>query len=190
MLDRMAERLKATARAPRPAPRDRRAPVWLDQAMDEPGRLPDAGPRQCPRRVQPDRARLQSPPSAQYPRRRSDDRGRPSMKGAQPLRTEQAGSTCPSGADFSAQPSRHPLSRNRFHTVCLVCERDECRQIGTDLVIAAGARDYQETQTPSWRLGSVAALVDQLLQRPRMHFAADAVSAEFICQFFDPLRQG
>ena len=37
------------------------------------GRLPDARPRQCARRVQPDRARLQFAPRAQHPRRRGHD---------------------------------------------------------------------------------------------------------------------
>ena len=43
VFDRMAARLRGQARAARPAPRDRRASLRLDQAMDEPGCLPDAG---------------------------------------------------------------------------------------------------------------------------------------------------
>src|ERR1700730_8462889 len=41
--------------------------------MDEPGRLPHAWPRKSPRRVQPDRPRLQSATGAQYSWRRSHD---------------------------------------------------------------------------------------------------------------------
>jgi hypothetical protein len=46
----------------RPSPRDRRASLRQHQAMDEPGRVPDARPRKCPRRVQPDGACLQRAP--------------------------------------------------------------------------------------------------------------------------------
>ena len=58
VLDRMQERL-----AKRPDVLDRRRetvehPFGTHQAMDEPGRVPDAGPGEGPRRVQPDRARL------------------------------------------------------------------------------------------------------------------------------------
>ena len=69
------------ARHPRSPSRNRRTPLRLDQAMDEPGRLSDAASRQRPRRIQPHRACLQSPPSPQYRRRRSDDRGGPKMTG-------------------------------------------------------------------------------------------------------------
>jgi hypothetical protein len=44
---------------------DRRASVWIDQAVDEPGRVPDARARKRPRGIQSDGARLQSPPGAQ-----------------------------------------------------------------------------------------------------------------------------
>src|SRR5882672_10033667 len=70
--------------------------------MDEPGRLPDAGPRQCPRRVQSHRARLQSSTSPQYRRRRSDDRGRSGMTEAPPSPIEPTVSACPSGRGFRA----------------------------------------------------------------------------------------
>ena len=66
-MDRMAERLAA-----RPEVMDRRrefggASFRHDQAMDGPGRLPDAAARQRPRGVQPDRAGLQ-PPAGDQPR--------------------------------------------------------------------------------------------------------------------------
>ncbi len=48
VLDRMAARLKARPGNPRPASRTRRASLRQHQAMDEPGRLSDEGPRQCP----------------------------------------------------------------------------------------------------------------------------------------------
>ena len=74
-LDRMAERLRGEAPDSRPSPRDRRAPLRQHQTMDVSGCVADARPRQCPRRVQPDCARLQLAPSAQHSRRRADDGG-------------------------------------------------------------------------------------------------------------------
>ena len=63
-------------RGARPPARDGRASVWHDQAMDESGCVSDAWPGEGPRRVQPDRARLQSPAGAQSCRvRRVDGRG-------------------------------------------------------------------------------------------------------------------
>ena len=60
----------------RPPARDGRASVWHDQAMDEPGCVSDAWPGEGPRRVQSDRARLQSQAGAQSRRiRRADGRG-------------------------------------------------------------------------------------------------------------------
>ena len=81
-LDRMAERLKA-----RPEILDRRReivehPVRHDQAMDEPGRVPDARPRKGARRVQPDGARLQFAPGAQHSRNGQDDGGGRRLTGA------------------------------------------------------------------------------------------------------------
>src|ERR1700709_900824 len=49
--------------------------------MDEPGRVSDAWPGEGPRRVQPDRARLQSPPGAEYRRVRRVDGRRGGLKG-------------------------------------------------------------------------------------------------------------
>ena len=49
VLDRMAARRKARPAILDRAARDGRASLRLDQAMDEPGRLSDEGPRQCPR---------------------------------------------------------------------------------------------------------------------------------------------
>ena len=80
VLDRMAERLTNEARDCRPSARDRRAPVRQHQAMDEPGRVPDARPRKRSHRVQPDGARLQFAPRAQHPGRRADDGGASGVK--------------------------------------------------------------------------------------------------------------
>jgi transposase len=48
-LDRMAERLKARPELLESAPSNRRASFRHDQAMDEPGRVPDVRPRKSPR---------------------------------------------------------------------------------------------------------------------------------------------
>jgi hypothetical protein len=56
----------AAPRHPRPSPRDRRAPVWHDQAMDEPGCVSDAGMGEGSRRIQSHCARLQSPARSQF----------------------------------------------------------------------------------------------------------------------------
>ena len=66
----------------RPPSRDRRASVRQHQAMDEPGRVPDARPGKGSRRVQPDRARLQFAASAQHSRHGQDDGGRRRLIGA------------------------------------------------------------------------------------------------------------
>src|SRR3984893_16295553 len=60
----------------------RRTSLRHDQAMDEPGRLSHARPRQGPRRVQLDGARLQSTTGAQHSRRRKADGGRGQMNDA------------------------------------------------------------------------------------------------------------
>jgi len=77
VLDRMAARLKAR---PDILGRQRTVEHRQHQAMDEPGRLSNEGPRQCPRRVQPHGARLQSAAGPQHPWRRCHDGGRSSMK--------------------------------------------------------------------------------------------------------------
>ena len=79
------------ARSYRPAPRDRRASFWHDQAMDESGCLSHAWPRKSPRRIQSDGARLQSATGAEHPWRRNNDGRGPGLKGgAIPARLDHA----------------------------------------------------------------------------------------------------
>ena len=74
------QRLAAYPEVTRLAQDQRRAPVRHDQAMDEPGRVPDALAGERAGRVRPDRARLQYPTS-HHPRRHSrPDRGFPGVK--------------------------------------------------------------------------------------------------------------
>jgi hypothetical protein len=102
--------------------------------MDEPGRVPDEGSRQCARRVQPDRARLQSAAGAQHLRRRDHDGGRKSMKRGQyevharpEILRGRPGVTTGDLLDQNAQNvprrashNRYCSSANCFHTVCKV----------------------------------------------------------------------
>src|SRR4051812_29255913 len=68
--------LGKASRYPRPSTRDGRTPVWHDQAIDEPRGVSAAWSGEGPGRVQPDRARLQSPAGAEYRRvQRADGRG-------------------------------------------------------------------------------------------------------------------
>jgi hypothetical protein len=107
VLDRMAERLKK-----RPEILDRRASVRQHQAMDEPGRVPDARPRKCPRRVQPDCARLQLAPRPQHPGRRADDGGASGVKtDAAPARS--APPQLVQAATGSTQALLHPKKPKR-----------------------------------------------------------------------------
>ena len=67
-------------RCPRSAPRERRAPLWLDQAVDGPGRLPDAQDRERACRVQPHGTGLQPAPRDHDPRASGPDCCSPNMK--------------------------------------------------------------------------------------------------------------
>jgi len=72
--------------------------------MDEPGRLSHARPRQGPRRVQLDGARLQSATGAQHSRRRKADGGRGRMNDAR---------NCPkSGGESRSGSSRRRQGRD------------------------------------------------------------------------------
>ena len=113
---------------PRPASRDRRASLRQYQAMDEPGRIPDEGPRQGAGGVQPDRARLQSAASAQHPWRRGHDGGRPGVKTASNRAQSRLDAARGATGDFLDQNAQNALPRvarrraliwdGSFHTVC------------------------------------------------------------------------
>ncbi len=106
----------------RPSPRDCRASVRQHQAMDEPGRVPDARARQRARRVQPDRARLQFASRPQHPRRRGDDGGASGGEGPTPPAPNRAyrARTCPLRVDrerVAPKKSQNaPPAKARPHT--------------------------------------------------------------------------
>jgi transposase len=77
-----ASATRAASQCARPASRGGRAPVWHNQAVDEPRRVPDAWLGEGPRRIQPDRARLQSQAGPQSRRVHRVDGGPGSLKGS------------------------------------------------------------------------------------------------------------
>src|ERR1019366_5307852 len=99
--------------------------------MDEPGRLPDEGPRKRAGRVQPRGARLQSATGAQHPRRRDHDGGGPGIKGdailarlnhadnARVITTEILRQNPEKIAETSSGEVS-PRNFRGFHTVCII----------------------------------------------------------------------
>ena len=118
------------ARDSRSASRDRRASLRQHQAVDEPGRLLDEGPRKRARRVQPHGARLQFATGPQHPWRRGHDGGGPGLKGAILALLNHADDARvittgilrqnPEKVAETSSGEVSPLNWSRFHTVCLV----------------------------------------------------------------------
>ena len=69
-------------RGARQTPRERRAPVWLSEAMDGPGYIPDAQIGKRAHRVQPDGHRLHSTPGDHPRRYPGDDRDYEAVTGS------------------------------------------------------------------------------------------------------------
>src|ERR1700745_777032 len=109
--------------------------------MDEPGRVSDARVGEGARRVQPDRARLQSPARPQYRRTARADRRAPGLTATpEPLIWTGPRIVEHRGigwifhkpiANLRKLPQHFIAAEKQcFHTVCLISERETCRCLG------------------------------------------------------------